>query len=50
MKTINTVWCIAQGEAANSALAWTKRGYGFYFKGKHIRHCVFSFVPSEVTG
>jgi predicted Rdx family selenoprotein len=50
MKTTYTVWCIAQGDAANSALVWTKKEYGFYPEGKHIRHRVFSYVPSEVTG
>jgi hypothetical protein len=47
MKTNDDVWCVAQGDAANSALAWTSN---YRFAGKHINHRVFSPVPSEVTG
>jgi len=39
MKQNNSVWCVAQGEAATSALAWTSKGGGLergvpYFTGK----------------
>jgi hypothetical protein len=50
MKTNNDVWCVAQGDAANSALAWTSNYSRLGFAGKHIKHRVFSPVPSEVTG
>jgi hypothetical protein len=34
MKQNNDVWCVAQGEAATSALAWTSKSWGLQRGGK----------------
>jgi hypothetical protein len=34
MKQNDDVWCVAQGEAATSALAWTSKGGGLQRGGK----------------
>jgi hypothetical protein len=34
MKQNDDVWCVAQGEAATSALAWTLKGVGLQREGK----------------
>ena len=39
MKQNDDVWCVAQGEAATSALAWTSRGGGLKRGGKKTLFC-----------
>ena len=36
MKQNNNVWCVAQGEAATSALAWTSKQGGLERGGKNF--------------
>jgi hypothetical protein len=45
MKQDGDVWCVAQGEAATSALAWTSKGGGLQREGeKCLYFCLDELV------
>jgi hypothetical protein len=50
MKQYDVVWCVAQGEAATSGLAWTSKGGGLQRGGKKIfwRFCLWLNVDKIV--
>ena len=44
MKQNDVVWCVAQGEAATSALAWTSKSGGLQRGGKKTFFFLVLFV------